>query len=137
VTAPSTGAEWAAAVTALYARRAEAFVSGSAEPLAGVWAEGAPQRQADEAHVAALAGAGERLRSFAPTVADVTVVRSDGDRTELRLTDGWGTYEVVRADDPAGPALRTGPARPMTPVRVVLTRTPGGWRMLSAERLVP
>jgi hypothetical protein len=129
---PVTAEEWSALVTGLYGTRAQAFATASAELLDGVWAVGSPQRAADEAHARSLAAAGERLHGFAPTVADVAVVSRTPDRVELRLSDGWGGYAVVRAD---GAPVRTGPARPVTPVRAVLVRAPAGWRLESAQRL--
>ncbi|MGY2129268.1 protein kinase domain-containing protein [Blastococcus sp. SYSU DS0617] len=132
---PVTAQEWAAVVADLYRLRAQAFATASPDLLGDVWAEDSPQRSADEAHARALAGAGERLRGFAPTVEDVTVVTRTAQRAELRLTDGWAAYEVVAADQPEGPLLRTGPARAATPARVVLTHTAEGWRLASAERL--
>lgn len=132
---PGTAEEWARVLAGLYALRAEAFTTASTEPLAGVWVDGSPQGDADAAHARALAEAGERLRGFAPTVADVSIGSVVPDRAELRLTDAWGAYDVVAAADPAGPALRSAPARPATPVRVVLSRTPDGWRIERAERL--
>ncbi len=132
---PVTAADWAAVVTGLYRLRAEAFTAASPEPLDGVWAAGSPQGDADAAHARALAEAGERLRGFAPTVAEVAVVSLGPDRAELRLTDGWPAYEVVTAADPGGAVLRTEPARAAAPARVVLTRAPDGWRMDRAERL--
>jgi hypothetical protein len=127
--------EWAGVVAQLYEQRAGAFSTASAGPLDAVWAPGSPQRAADEAHVRALAAAGERLRGFAPSVGDVVVLSATGDRTELRLSDGWDAYEVVDSRDPDGPALRTEAARPPTPVRLVLADTAEGWRIESAERL--
>jgi hypothetical protein len=132
---PVTAAEWSAVVTGLYGVRARAFATASAELLDGVWAVGSAQRAADEAHARSLAGAGERLRGFAPTVADVAVVSRTPDRVELGLSDGWSAYAVVDADRPDGAPVRTGPARPVTPVRVVLVRAPAGWRLESARRL--
>ncbi|RBY79318.1 serine/threonine protein kinase [Blastococcus sp. TF02-09] len=132
---PGSAEEWAAVVTGLYGTRAQAFATASAELLDAVWADGSPQRAADEAHARSLAAAGERLRGFAPTVADVVVVSRSADRVELRLSDGWAAYEVVAADRPDGPAVRTEPARPVTPVQVVLVRDPAGWRLESAQRL--
>lgn len=132
---PVTAADWTDVLTRLYGLRAEAFTTASVEPLAGVWADGSPQGDADARHARALAEAGERLRGFAPTVADVSVTSTAPGRAELRLTDGWAAYEVVAVDRPEGPALRTEPARPAAPARVVLARTPGGWRIESAERL--
>ena len=132
---PVTAADWSAVVTALYGVRAQAFATASAELLDGMWVEGSPQRVADEAYAQSLAAAGERLRGFAPTVADVAVVSRTPDRVELRLSDGWAAYEVVDADRPDGAPLRTEPARPVTPARVVLVRAPAGWRLETAQRL--
>lgn len=132
---PVIAQDWAGVVGGLYARRAQAFASASAEPLAEVWAEGSPQGAADVAHAHALAAAGEKLRGFAPTPREVEVASVTSERVELRLSDGWAPYEVVAADDPEGPALRTEAARPPSPVRMVLVPTPEGWRIESAERL--
>ncbi len=132
---PVGAAEWADLVGRLYGQRAEAFASASVEPLAGVWLAGSPQAEADAAHARALAAAGERLRGFAPTVTDVQVASVTGERAELLLTDGWAGYEVVPAVDPAAAALRTEPARAPAPARIVLVRTPEGWRIERAERL--
>ena len=132
---PVTAQEWSAVLADLYRVRAEAFAAASAELLGSVWVDGSPQRAADEGHARSLAEAGERLRGFAPTVADVAVVSRSPERAELQLSDGWGSYEVVAADLPDGAPLRTEPARPVTPVRVVLVRTADGWRMESAQRL--
>ena len=132
---PVSAPEWADLVGRLYGQRAEAFASASVDPLAGVWVGGSPQGEADAAHARALAAAGERLRGFAPTVTDVQIASLAPDRAELLLIDGWAGYEVVPAGDPAGPALRTGPARAPAPARVVLVRSPEGWRIERAERL--
>lgn len=129
---PVSAEEWSAVVTGLYGVRAQAFTTAEAELLGGVWTDGSPQRAADEAHARSLAAAGERLRGFAPTVADVAVVSRTPDLVELRLSDGWAGYEVVAAD---GTRVRTEPPRPVTPVRAVLTRTTAGWRLESAQRL--
>ena len=132
---PVTAADWSAVVTGLYGTRAQAFAAAAAALLGGVWADGSPQRAADEAHARGLEAAGERLRGFAPTVADVAVVSRTPDRVEMRLSDGWPAYEVVDADRPDGGPVRTEPARPVTAVRVVLVRAPVGWRLESAQRL--
>ena len=129
---PVGAEEWSAVVTGLYGTRAQAFATPSVELLGDVWVDGSPQRAADEAHARTLAVAGERLRGFAPTVADVAVVSRAPDRVELRLSDGWAAYEVVDAD---GASVRIEPARAVTPVRVVLVRAPAGWRLESAQRL--
>ncbi|WP_255362376.1 hypothetical protein [Blastococcus aurantiacus] len=132
---PVTAADWSAVVAELYRVRAQAFAAASPELLGGVWVDGSPQRAADEAHARSLADAGERLRGFAPTVADVAVVSRSPERVELRLSDGWDAYDVVAADRPDEAPVRTEPARAVTPVRVVLVPTPAGWRLESAQRL--
>jgi hypothetical protein len=65
----------------------------------------------------------------------VTAVRQESDRVTLELVDRWPDYEVVSAAAPEGAALRTVPGRPDAGVRLVLTRTPDGWRIEVAERL--
>lgn len=130
-----TAQEWTGVVGQLYGVRARAFATASEELLGAVWAADSPQRAADEAHARSLADAGERLRGFAPSVADVAVLSRGPERVELQLVDGWSAYEVVDAERPDGPPLRTAPARPATPVRVVLVRGAEGWRMESAQRL--
>ena len=130
-----TEQEWAGVVLELYGTRARAFATASAELLGAVWAPDSAQRAPDEAHARSLADAGERLRGFAPSVADVAVLSRSPERVELQLVDGWSAYEVVAADRPDGPPLRTAPARPVAPVRVVLVRGAEGWRMESAQRL--
>ena len=132
---PASVAEWRLVVEDLYARRAQAFSSGVVESLEGVYRRESPQRTADEAHVRSMASAGETLRGFAPVVAEVTEAHVEGDRVRLELVDRWPAYEVVATGSADAPALRTAPARPDTAVRMLLVRTPDGWRIESAERL--
>ncbi|MGY1887192.1 protein kinase [Blastococcus sp. SYSU DS0753] len=131
---PETAGDWTALVSELYARRAEGL-SGSPALLRAVHVINSPLLAADEEHARALAAAGEALSGFAPVVDDVTVVESSDFRAELLLTDSWPGYRVVPADRADGPALRTVPGRPEAQVRMVLVRTPEGWRIGSAERL--
>jgi hypothetical protein len=133
--APGTPAAWQLLVEELYGRRARCFGAGTPELLGGVYAPGSPLRAADEAHVRALAAAGETLRGFAPAVVEVTGVSVTGERALLDLVDRRPEYEVVTAGSAEGPALRTEPGRPGTAVRMALLRTPEGWRIESAERV--
>ncbi len=133
---PGSTADWRAVVEELYGRRAAAFAVGDADLLDGVYTPGGAQRATDEAHVRALADAGENLRGFAPIVVEVSGGSVDGDRAVVDLTDRWAEYEVVAAGSAdGGPALRTAAGRPTAAVRMVLLRTPDGWRIDSAERL--
>lgn len=127
-------AEWADVVAELYARRAAAFAAASPDALAAVHAAGSALLAADEAYVRELAGAGEALRGFAPSVVRVDAVTVEVGRAELVLVDRWGAYDVVSAADPDGPALRTEPGRGEATVRLVLAQTPDGWRIQDAGR---
>ncbi|TYP88414.1 serine/threonine-protein kinase [Blastococcus xanthinilyticus] len=131
---PVTEEEWTAVVARLYERRA-AGLSGDPAVLDEVYAPGNALQAADAEHARALAAAGEQLRGFAPAVVDLSVVDATADRAELLLTDRWPDYDVVRSGDPDGDALRTVAGRPDTAVRMVVVRTPEGWRIGSAERV--
>jgi hypothetical protein len=129
---PASAAAWRQVVEELYARRAHTFAIDARELLDGVYTPGSLHRAADEAHVRALADAGEALRGFAPAVVGVSGATVTGDEAVVDLTDRWPEYEVVAND---GSSLRTVPGRPATAVRMVLFRTEKGWRIDSAERL--
>ena len=133
-TTPVTLEEWRVLVGELYRRRASAFSAASSAPLDDVYVTGCPLSAADGGFVAALAGAGEVLRGFAPRVEQVTAARTEADRVHLDLVDSWDPYEVVAAVRPDGPALRTGAGQRPTAVRMVLVRSADGWRIESAER---
>jgi hypothetical protein len=133
--APADDAGWQALVAELYARRAQAFAAASTAPLDGVYAADSPQRAADAQQTRALASAGERLRGFAPVVVRLTGSSGGGGRVELRLIDRWPGYDVVATSRPEGPAVRAGAGRPDAPVRMVLIRTPVGWRIGDVERM--
>jgi eukaryotic-like serine/threonine-protein kinase len=122
-------------VSDLYERRARAFATASVAELADVYTAGSPLRPPDEQHAGELAQAGEALRGFTPVVVAVTGVSGSGDRREVDLVDRWPGYDVVLAGEPDGAALRSLPGRPDVGVRMVLVRTPDGWRIDSAERL--
>ena len=133
---PRTASGWRPIVEELYARRAEAFATGAADQLDGVYTEGSSLRTADEAHVRALVDAAERLQGFAPAVHEVSHVDVDGARAVVDLVDSWPEYEVVGAGrGEEGVVLRTAPGRPATAVRMVLVQTGQGWRIEGAERL--
>ncbi|WP_347060192.1 serine/threonine-protein kinase [Blastococcus sp. HT6-30] len=132
--APDGPDEWRVLVAELYARRAEGL-SGTPARLTDVYPAGSPLLAADEEHARRLAAAGETLGGFAPAVVELTVTEASPDRAELLLTDRWPDYRVLAADDPAGLPLRTVTGRPDAEVRMVLVRTPAGWRIDQAERV--
>jgi hypothetical protein len=131
---PPAPVDWPVVVTGLYEARATALEAASASGLDAVYAPGSPLLAADREHVSAMLAAGERLRGFAPEVVRVEPTSVTADRVVLAVVDRWPGYEVVAAGSPDGPAVGRGPARPETPVRMVLVDTPAGWRIESALR---
>ena len=129
---PSSATGWQDVVTALYARRARAFTTGTAGPLDEVYVPASRLRSADAQHIDALISAGSVLRGFAPTVTTVTDVHAGADTVALHLIDSWPAYEVVSAADPRG-AVTAAPGRAAGKVAMTLRRTPAGWRIESAE----
>ncbi|NEK84572.1 serine/threonine protein kinase [Blastococcus saxobsidens] len=132
---PRTPEEWRALVEVLYQRRSEAFTGQGAERLASVHTAGSALLAADQEHVRALASAGEVLSRFAPEVVELVVTEASEAQAELLVTDRWPDYRVVPADVPDGPTLRTAPGRADAQVRLLLVRTPEGWRIDGAERV--
>ncbi len=129
--------DWTAVLAALYDRRAEAFATGDAALLDGVYTADSPLLAADRASLATLVAAGEALRGFEPAVTGVEVTgppAADG-TVRVGLVDSWPTYTVVPAADPGGPVLRTEPGRAPVEVAMVLVPGPEGWRIGSAGRL--
>ncbi|SNS44778.1 Serine/threonine protein kinase [Geodermatophilus pulveris] len=129
--------DWAARLTELYRRRAEALSAGSAARLAEVYAPGSAVLDADRDTLAALAAAGEAVRGFAPQVVDASVLEEapGGRRVVLRVVDRWPDYAVVPAADRAGPAPRPVAGRGEAEVLMTLEATAAGWRIASAERV--
>jgi hypothetical protein len=127
--------EWRVRLAELYQRRAEALSTGSVPLLEEVHVPGSTLLAADRDTVAGLVTAGQALRGFAPVVVNATVL--DGSAAEgrvtLRVVDRWPAYEVVRAADAGGPALRPIAGRGEAEVRMTLVATPEGWRIASAE----
>ena len=129
--------DWPGRLTRLYQRRAEALATGSAPLLDDVYVPGSTLLAADRDSVAALTAAGEALRGFAPEVVSATLVGGTpgAGPVTLRVVDRWPDYEVVRAADPGGPALRTAGGRGEAEVRMTIEATAEGWRIASAERV--
>jgi hypothetical protein len=105
--------------------------------LDDVFVPGSPLLAADRDTVTALTAAGEALRGFTPEIVSASLL--DGTpgagRVTLQVVDRWPAYEVVRAADPGGPALRPVGERGEAEVRMTLEATAEGWRISSAERV--
>jgi eukaryotic-like serine/threonine-protein kinase len=128
---PADAAGWREVVAELYRRRATAFATASAAPLAGVYADGSPLLAADRRAVEQLAARGQVLRGFTPMVRTVTALAATPGRAELRLVDSRPASDVVAA----GTVVDHTAARAAAPVRMVLVATPAGWRIDTAELL--
>jgi hypothetical protein len=128
---PADPAGWQRLVGELYRRRAQAFATGSGALLGDVYTAASRQLSADEQSLAALLAARQRVRGFHPRVDRVTHVTMSGDRATVALVDGWPPYRVVREN---GSAVATAAGRAATAVRMVLARTPAGWRIDSVAR---
>lgn len=130
---PVDAAGWAALLGRLYDRRALAFTNGDPAPLAGVYAPGSALGDRDRAQVTALADAGRVLTGFAPQVRRVTGVTPQGaDSVAVDLVDDVPGYRVGAADRATEEAVA---GRGEAAVRMVLTRTPDGWRIADAVRI--
>ncbi|MGY1691731.1 protein kinase domain-containing protein [Geodermatophilus sp. SYSU D01105] len=132
---PASDEEWTAVLAELYAHRAAAFRTGVADQLDRVHVPGSALLATDRDTVTELAGAGERLRGFAPVVVRASVVEEPADdRVTLHVVDRWPAYEVVGAEE-EGPALRSVEGRGEAEVRMVLRETDRGWRIERAEKI--
>jgi hypothetical protein len=132
---PASDGEWTAVLAELYAARAAAFRTGSADLLDRVHVADSALLVADRDTVTELAAAGERLRGFAPVVVRASLVaESAQDGVTLDVVDRWPAYEVVAAAEPEGAALRAVEGRGEATVRMVLRETGAGWRIERAER---
>ncbi|MGY1594402.1 protein kinase [Geodermatophilus sp. SYSU D00708] len=132
---PTSDEEWTEVLGGLYAARAAAFRTGSAELLDRVHVAGSALLTTDRDTVTALDAAGERLRGFAPVVVRASLADEPAKgAVTLDVVDRWPAYEVVAAAEQEGPALRTVEGRGEASVRMVLRETDRGWRIERAER---
>jgi hypothetical protein len=135
--AAESGEEWQVRLAELYQRRAEALTTGSVPLLDKVYVPASTLLAADRDTVSALTAAGETLRGFSPEVvsADLLDGTPGAGRVTLRVVDRWPAYEVVRAADTGGPAMRPVGERAEAEVRMTLEATAEGWRISAAERV--
>ena len=131
VATPASPAGWESLLAELYGARARAWASGSTDLLDDVYTPGSPLLTADRTALAGLREDGYALTGFEPEVVAVTSAEVDGPRAELRLVDRWADHTLRTAE---GDSVRPVPGRPEQEVVMVLRRTPGGWRIDTAER---
>jgi eukaryotic-like serine/threonine-protein kinase len=124
---------WAALLGQLYTRRSGAYATADPGWLSDVYTADSALLARDGAQLQALAVAGESVVGFAPTVRRVTGVSGDGSSVVVDLVDEVPGYRVVAREDPGGPG-REVPGRPATAVRMTLSLTGQGWRIVEAAR---
>lgn len=125
---PASPAQWQSLLQELYDSRAAAFASADPSALSDVYTSDSPQLATDRSTIEVMAGQQQRLDGFAPTVSFVEVVSAEADRVRLRVVDSFAAFSVV-----AGSAVTPDPGRGSHPVSVLMVRTPGGWRIHTAE----
>ena len=123
--------DWRAVVQGLDAARARAFTTGSAATLASVYEDGSPLRVDDEAVLADLRTRHLTARGLGHQVLSASERGTAGDEVTLSVTQQLSAYVLV---DRAGRVLERHTAGPVQDVRLVLTRTPHGWRLAQVTR---
>jgi len=132
-TDPADAAGWTDLLTELYDRRAAAFASADSAPLADVYAPGSALLDRDTGQVQQLAAAGQVLAGFVPRLVRVESAGAAGEgRVVLQLVDELPAYRVVPASGSPQGSVQEIAGRSAAPVRMVLARTPAGWRISDA-----
>jgi eukaryotic-like serine/threonine-protein kinase len=126
-------AGWAALLGQLYSRRSGAYATADPGWLSDVYTADSALLARDSAQLEALGAAGQSVVGFAPTVRRVTDVSGDGSSVVVDLVDEVPGYRVVAREDPGGPGRQV-PGRPPTAVRMTLSLTGQGWRIVEAAR---
>jgi hypothetical protein len=117
----------ALAVRGLAALRDYAFSSGRLELLADVNVPGSAAAAADERIAAALRPSGQRLAGFSSTLSAVATDEGGaGNRAMVRVVAATSGYSTTGG---GGNVVATGAATGPQPLRLVLVRLDGEWRV--------
>ena len=127
--APTT-AEVVTVVRDLTRRRAALFADPR-RPVTDVAVRGSPAAVADAAALARLRSAGLAYSHLSLGVDRVRVVAASPGRVVVDLLSSATAYDVV---DVSGLAVAGSAAQRATPVRLVIDRTPQGWRVHSVRQ---
>lgn len=125
---PLASDDLAVAIEALSALRAEGFSAADQTPLRSANVEGSPALDADLATLADLDQQQVRLDGLTFTVDDVVVLGRAGDTATVRVTVVTGAHRVV-GQDAAAEVVEQVEASAPAPVRLVLVRVDGRWRV--------
>ncbi|WP_262851836.1 hypothetical protein [Mumia quercus] len=123
--------EWSDRLAVLDDGRSSAFVRADPSLLDDVYAPGSRLRAQDASLIERYAARGLEISDVRFEVLRLGVERVSQRRTVLRVVD---RLEPVRVRHPGG-AWRTLPRDGPTDRRVVLVRTPVGWRIQTVHRL--
>ena len=118
--------DWSAVVTGLDAARTRVFATGRPAGLTAVYEEGSELLQDDAAVLADLRARHVTVRGLAHRVLSVDGLVSSGDRVTLSVRQSLSPYVLV---DARGTVVERHTAGPVLKVRMVLVRTPDGWRV--------
>jgi hypothetical protein len=124
--APRSVADWWRVLTALDARREEAFARGDAGVLDDVYPAGSAPLAADLRSMQALRVAHGTAAGVRHELRAVRVVRADPRHARLQVTDRMPAYRIL---DAAGATSRTVPARADRVFDLDLVVTDRGWRI--------
>ncbi len=125
---PLASDDLAVAIEALSALRAEGFSTTDQAPLRSANVKGSPALSADLATLADLEQQQVRLDGLTFTVDDVVVLGRAGDTATVRVTVVTGAHQVVGQDATAEVVEQVEASAP-APVRLVLVRVDGRWRV--------
>lgn len=128
--AAPTATDWTQVVDALDRSRGAAFAQADAGRLLDVYAPASPLLSSDQLAVAALGRAGRTADGVEHEVSSLAPVRVGADRAELQVVEALGSWAVR---DARGQVVARAPAGAPRTVRMVLTRTPQGWRVLDVR----
>ncbi|MFD1826513.1 MULTISPECIES: hypothetical protein [Mumia] len=129
--AVTQSAGWMERLAVLDDGRSAAFVRADPSLLDDVYAPGSRLRDDDERLVRGYAARGLEIADVRFEVLRFGVESESPTRTVLRVVD---RLQPVRVRHPGG-AWRTLPSDGATDRRIVLVRTPAGWRISATERL--
>ena len=122
---------WAAVLAELDARRSRAYAAGDLALLAGLYVPGSPAARRDEEALVALLGRGLRAEDLRLSTTAVRLLRDDGERAQLRVTDLLDDYTLVDSD---GSVVQRRPGRGAASWTVLLQRRPSGWAVYDVRR---
>lgn len=128
-TAAPTTDRWRRILASLDHRRAEAFAADEPELLRAVYVAGSQVMRQDRATLAAYRARGLRLTDLRMRVLRLRMVEVRGSRVVLEVVDQLAAATAVDRSGKATPLRADQPSAH----RIVISRTPAGWRIASVR----